>query len=127
MTPTAKFRIEVTPRVIYPRGQRRRTVYDADGEVEGIAYSVTASTRKDAITQARADVEFCRRWSPLTSGGYTLKATRTKTFCLVFPHGGSYMFEAEDQASAIARLASEYHDHPEIPAFLAEVTTEETK
>lgn len=120
----AAVKIEVTPRTIYPRFGRKRTVYDAEGMVDGIPYYVTGASRKEAITLARANVEFCRQNPPLTALGYRLEANGVESFCLVFPHKGASMFSAASMQEALAKLAADYHDHPEIPEFIRAVTPE---
>jgi hypothetical protein len=123
---TASPKINVVSRTVYG-GSRRRKVYDAKGTVDGIEYHVeSAPSKQEAITRARANVEFCQRQPTATHLGYKLFAQGAREFCLTFPHGGSYLFGADDFQVALDRLASEYHDHPEIPAFVV-AAREQTK
>jgi hypothetical protein len=115
----AKLTINAVSRVCW--GARRRKVWDAIGDADGVKYRVDgAATKAEAIAQARAQVAFIKANSPaLEANGYTLQATHVDTFALVFPHGGSTIFGASSMLEALDSLAQSYHDHDTVPAFIA--------
>jgi hypothetical protein len=115
-----KAHVHTEARTVYGQhGRGRRKVYDARGTFEGIEYSVTgAKSRADAIAEAIADVTYLQTAGEKSAHGFRLHAQGRESWFLNFPHGGGYGFDAPDLASALARLAREYHEHTGVLGFL---------
>lgn len=115
-------KINVTSHKTYGgMGARSRTYYNAEGEIDGVAYSVLgAPSRKAARVQALAAVAWKRAHPTVAACGFRLEPQDPEAFVFAFPHGGSYIFGAADRGAALDRLAAEYSDRDDILAFVAE-------
>jgi len=118
----SKQQINITDRMVYPRGERRHKVYNAEGTTEdGIKYSVTAKTASDARKQALAQIDFIRANPSVEARGFRLYASDVGCFVFCRPGGGSMMcFDARNRDAALARVACNYADRPEIIDFVRE-------
>lgn len=111
--------IQIEKRTVYANMGRKRTVYDAEGTLDGVTYCVLAAkSKQEAEQQALAEVAFAKANPPIESGGFSLRPLGDGGFSLRFPSGAGYLFRAPSRAAALARLADEYdHDHP-VQAFV---------
>ncbi len=117
----SKQQINITDRMVYPRGERRHKVYDAEGMTEdGVKYYVTAKTASDARKQALAQIDFIRANPSVEARGFRLCASGVGCFVFCLPGGGSMMFDARNRDAALARIACDYADRPEIIDFVRE-------
>lgn len=112
--------IDVTPRTVYPRNGRKRTVYDANGVTEdGIEYGIDgAATASDARKQAQAQVDFCRANPPVKINGFRLFAQNVEWFGLSMPGGCCSMFAARSRDAALARIVCDYTERADVVEFV---------
>lgn len=101
---------------------RKRKVYDASGTHNGIHYRVTGNTRAEAIALAIAEVTYIASAGELSALGFHLYAHGDREWFFAFPHKGGMGFRADNLAAALARVASDYHYHEEVSAFVAAVS-----
>lgn len=119
--------IIVERRSIYTPGGRgkARAVYDARGKLHGVEYSVCAPTKAEAVALAKRDIAYVSAAGSFEAGGCKVTCNGFESWCFELPgtvpgrRGCAMVFGAADLASAIARAAGDYREHPEAQEFCA--------
>lgn len=113
--------ITVEKRTVYQQGRRKRSVFDARCN-ETCDCRATADDKKAAIAAVEADHQYIAVNPKLERGGCRLSPMGVDSWCLELRVGtrtsSSYQFSAADMDSAMARIRTEYHDHPDCQEFL---------
>lgn len=113
--PTEKIAVE--KRTVYEFGKRRRVVYDARGELRGVRYAVTASSRREAVSLAFAEVGYVSTAGSFEAGGCAVVCNGFESWEFRLPGRCVMSYGAADLAAAVSYAAWSYREHPEAQAF----------
>lgn len=114
--------IEVTKRSIYnPYGRGRKTTYDAVGTLRGVEYNVTASSRKEAIEQAKAEIAYLLSAGSFEAGSCAVRPIGFQSWEFALPGRVVMSYGATDLAAAVAKAAESYSEHEDAQEFVRAV------
>lgn len=111
-----KLTCTVTPRSVLGR---RGKIYDVKAFAFGESFQHSAADRREAIAQVERDIEYVRLAEAFVhENGFSMFPHAHRAWCLQFPHGGSYLFAAEDLQSAADHVGESYLEREDIQTFL---------